>query len=214
MHPGTTPKVSPSASGNAMKCTTTLALWLVLTIPCLGGCGDQTAGPGQPADFSGEWVLVSTLAQKMPCPVAELDEISIEEVRIEQAGNSARLDFADYSVLGEVIDGVLYASGSSSGGRSLNLELRPAAQTLHGTALLLADGCHENRSVVARPRTADADFSGHWEFQLRVVGDEGCEIIVDYVDCFRIFQSGSELLVVDDVGGNLSGQVFGDVAHI
>ena len=185
-----------------------------LVASLLGGCGDDSTGAVRSPDFSGEWILVSTLAQKMPCLVGELDEIAIEEVHITQEGNLARLDFVDYSVPGEIVDDVLYANGSSAAGRPLSLELTRRAQSLDGNVLLLGDGCHENRSVVARRRIVDADFSGHWEFQLRVIGQDGCEEIVDYNDCFRILQNDGDLLVVDDIGGNLTGRVYGDVAQI
>jgi len=175
-------------------------------------CSESPTG-GSEARFHGEWVVVSNSAQKLPCELSPLDEKQIHELRIDQNGSAVLLDLEGIELQGNVQDELLLASGSGETGETVDLSLMLANGHLSGE-MAIAGNCSEFRNVTARRRGEDVDLSGHWEFELTVVGEGGCEHISDYQDCFRIFQTGNELLVVDDVGGNLAGRVLGNIARI
>lgn len=190
------------------------ALMIGLAISFAMACDDDPVSQPTVPDFEGQWILISTVVAKAACLDAQPDDFSIEEVDIRQDGNDVTLTFADYAVAGLIERGVLVAEGELPDAATLRVELARSGDLLEGAAEISSEGCREQRTVLARPRTADANLDGHWGFELTVVGEEGCPHISDYLDCFRIFQTGSDLLVVDDEGGNLAGQVIGDVAQI
>jgi hypothetical protein len=179
----------------------------------VAGCDDDPMSSAGDPRFEGQWVLVSTVVAKTSCP-AQPGDFLVEEVRITQQGQVVELEFADYVVSGTVDGGVLVADRSLPQSGSFHLELSRAGDVLEGVAEVQDESCQQQRSVVARPRTDDRDFSGFWGFTLTVVGEDGCDAIVDYDDCFGILQDGVDLLVVDDEVGNLNGMVLGDVARI
>jgi hypothetical protein len=178
------------------------------------GCGDDPAGSPTPNDFSGDWTLVSTVVQKAVCLGGQPSDMLIEEVTIFQDGAAVTLEFADHSLQGTAVDGVLIASGTLADGESVIFDLSKSYSRLQGTVQIDGDGCQERRTVIATRRGQDADFAGHWALQLTVVGEGGCSYIVDYSDCFRIFQTGRDLLVIDEDAGNLFGKVTGNVAEL
>jgi hypothetical protein len=191
-----------------------LAFTPILLSLFAAGCGDDPAGTSAPNDFSGDWTLVSTIVQKAACLGGQPSEVLIEEVTISQDGAAVTLEFADASLQGTAVDGVLNASGELADGEAVAFELVKNGSSLSGSVRIDGDGCQERRTVVATRRVEDADFSGHWALQLTVVGEGGCSYIVDYSDCFRIFQTDRDLLVIDADAGNLFGKVTGNVAEL
>jgi len=77
-------------------------------------------------------------------------------------------------------------------------------------ALLLLVACSSDDPVSDVP-PGNADFEGFWTFDVTVL-DDPCPGDESGQDCFKIQQEVLSLLVVDDVGGNLTGSVSGDDA--
>lgn len=190
-----------------------LCFALPLLILAAGCEGDPSSPPPDPTDVSGSWVLVSTALGKAPCESGHGDT-QVEPVTVTQTGRDVVLEFADYAATGTLEESTLTASGQLPGGQAITLTMDLASGRLEGTIGISGDSCGQDRAGVLTPRLEDEDFSGHWEFDLEVVGSGGCEHIQDYGDCFRILQNGTDLLVVDDTDGNLFGSVVGNVAEI
>lgn len=182
----------------------------------LFGCDKSPTGDEDPdgTNFQGAWTLVSSLVQKAPCNSQELDETVVDAFTLSQSGHEVTLEFDGYSVAGMATESSFTAAGTLPGGDSIRLDFSKNGGELEGSIEIEGGSCSELRSAIAKPRVGDANFSGHWHFQLMVEGPGGCEFLTDYNDCFRILQTGRDLLVVDDEGGNLHGTVTGTVAEI
>ena len=185
-------------------------LLIAFSFGMLAGCGEDPISEATTTDFSGHWTLTTTVLTKSICLSIEP---RVESVSITQTGSSARLVFEDYEANGSVRDGILTASGSIPSGEAIEFELTRQSDALSGTARIDGADCSEIRTARGTPRVPPADFSGFWSFQLVVVA-KLCPGVVDYPDCFGIIQSGSDLIIVDDELGNLTGTVTGNVATV
>ena len=192
--------------------STLRSLALCAALLVLAACGNEQGSPSQ-SDFRGDWVVISNAAQKQPCEITALERLLLHELHIDQDGSTVLVDYDGVVMNGNVQDQLLLATGTGNDGEAWAIELTSVGGALIGE-LQISSGCSELRAISASRRATDAELSGHWEFDLTVVGEGGCAHISDYSDCFRIFQDGSDLLVVDDVGGNLTGMVIGGFARI
>jgi len=77
--------------------------------------------------------------------------------------------------------------------------------------ILLLAACSED--PVSEVPEGHADFGGFWDFELTVVGTP-CPGDTSGQDCFGIQQDVLDVLVVDDRGGNLRGEVSGAEATL
>jgi len=192
---------------------------LCFTLPLFlfaAGCESDDGGANLETgpDLTGNWVVATAAVQKAPCESTGLGDTGIEAVTITQTGSDVVLEFATYAATGSLEGDVLTADGLLPGGEDIAFSLTVQAGRLEGNVRIEGDTCGEDRVAVLTPRLDDVDFSGHWEFDLDVIGEDGCDHIQDYQDCFRIFQDGDDLLVVDDDAGNLFGMAIGNVAEI
>ena len=180
------------------------------------GCDENPTDDGgdDTTNFQGSWTLVSTLVQKRACTTGEFNETQVEGFTLSQLGDEVTLDFGDYIATGSASESSFEASGTLPGGETIQFEFSKDGKNLTGTVSTEGVDCSELRNSIAKPRIGDSNFSGHWHFDLSVKAPGGCSFLDDYSDCFRILQTGRDLLVVDDEGGNLIGRVTGDVAEI
>jgi hypothetical protein len=197
-----------------MKLLHQLSIACLLVVFALVGCDDDPTAPEISNAFGGDWVLVSTITQKAVCLGGQTSDILIEEMSIDQDDQSLAIDFPGFSLSGTAVDGTLRASGTMPGGEGVSFVFTKNGSRLDGSVVIDGDGCQERRALEAHRRGYDANFGGHWGLTLSVMGESGCEFLDDYTDCFRILQTGRDLLVVDEEAGNLFGTVTGGIAEI